>query len=419
MNGPSSLQRRIVFAYLLLALGSCVFFVLIAAVAVEGIEVHLVDNRLMSVASWAVPRHSAGLPVEMPAGLIFHYGDSIPLSLRNLPQGVQEKFVDGVGLHVLAGRDAGGDYVVVDHASDYEKIELVVYSMIGVGVLGFLGFSLFLGKFLARRFVRPISLLSASVMKNDLQAELPLLSNNDEMGVLARAFAARTAELNRSLARERFFTGDVSHELRTPLTIIIGAAEILVAQTRDQSELQGPAGRILRAAMDAADCVTVLLLLARAPETIDAPETRLSSVLRAEMDRCQSLLRGKSVALQLVVDSDFCVFARRELLASAAGNLIRNACQYTEEGSVVVRLGRQVLTVEDTGPGIPAPIRARLSEGSLYAAPTGLAGSAGSGLGLALVRRICEHLGAILRVSERATGGSIFSIEFPQGLTKS
>ncbi|HWH48774.1 MAG TPA: HAMP domain-containing sensor histidine kinase [Burkholderiales bacterium] len=419
MNGPSSLQRRIVFAYLLLALGSCVFFALIAAVAVEGIEQHLVDNRLISVASWAVPRYAAGLPVEMPAGLIYHHGDSIPLSLRKLPEGVQEKFVDGVGLHVLAGRDAHGEYVVVDHASDYEKIELVVYSMIGVGVLGFLGFSLFLGKFLARRFVRPISLLSASVMKNDLQAELPLLSNNDELGVLSRAFAARTAELNRFLARERFFTGDVSHELRTPLTIIIGAAEILVAQTRDQSELQGPASRILRAAMDAADCVTVLLLLARAPETIDAPETRLSSVLSAEIDRCQPLLRGKAVTLQLVVDFDFSVFARRELLAAAAGNLIRNACQYTEEGSVVVRLGRQAVTIEDTGPGIPAPIRARLSEGSTYSVPNGLASSAGSGLGLALVKRICEHLGAILTVRERAAGGSLFSIEFPQGLTKS
>jgi signal transduction histidine kinase len=123
--------------------------------------------------------------------------------------------------------------------------------------------------------------------------------------------------------------------------------------------------------------------------------------------------------LQLVVDFDFSVFARRELLAAAAGNLIRNACQYTEEGSVVVRLGRQTVTIEDTGPGIPAPIRARLSEGSPYSVPNGPASSAGSGLGLALVKRICEHLGAILTVRERAAGGSLFSIEFPQGLTKS
>lgn len=416
MSGPSSLQRRIVVAYLLLALGSCVFFALLAAVAVEGIEQRLVDERLMSVASWASPRHAAGLPVEMPAGLIFHHGDSIPLSLRGLSPGVQEKVVDGVGLHVLAGRDADGDYVVVDHASDYEKIELVVYSMIGIGVLGFLTLSLFLGQFLARRFVNPIAMLSASVMKKDVQSELPLLSNTDEMGVLARAFASRTAELNRFLARERFFTGDVSHELRTPLTVIIGAAEILVAKTGDQTELYETASRILRAAMEAADCVTVLLLLARAPELIDAPETLLSPVLRAEIERCQPLLRGKPVALELVVDSDFSVFARRELLAAAVGNLIRNACQYTQDGSVVIRLTRHAVMVEDTGPGVPAPIRARLSDGPTSSTPFG---SAGSGLGLALVKRICERLGATLLVSERSGGGSVFSIEFPHGLTKS
>jgi signal transduction histidine kinase len=316
----------------------------------------------------------------------------------------------------LAGNDAAGAYVVVDHASDYEKIELVVYSMIGVGILGFLTLSLFLGQFVARRFVNPISMLSVSVLNKDFHAELPLLSNTDEMGVLARAFAARTAELNRFLARERFFTGDVSHELRTPLTVIIGAAELLVAQTGDRAELHAPASRILRAAMGAADCVTVLLLLARTPELIDAPETVLSPVVRAEIERCQPLLRDKPVALELVVDSDFSVFARRELLAAAVGNLIRNACRYTQQGSVVIRLTRHAVTVEDTGPGIPEPIRARLSDGPASSASVG---SAGSGLGLALVKRICEHLGAILLVSERPNGGSVFSIEFPQASTKS
>lgn len=416
MRGPSSLRRRIVVAYLLFALGSCVFFVLIAAVAVEGIEVRLVDERLISVASWASPRNAAGLPVEMPAGLIFHHGESIPLSLRGLPPGVQEKFVDGIGLHVLAGKDDGGDYVVVDRASDYEKIEFVVYSMIAAGVLGFLALSLFLGRFLARRFVDPISMLSASVMKSDAQTELPLLSNTDEIGVLARAFAERTADLNRFLARERFFTGDVSHELRTPLTVIIGAAEILVARTGHQPELNAPAGRILRAAIEAADCVAALLLLARTPELIDAPETRLSPLLSGEIERCQSLLRGKPVALELVVEFDFSVYARPELLSAAAGNLIRNACKYTEKGSVRVRLVRHAVMVEDTGPGVPAAIRARLSDGPSSSAP---AGSSGSGLGLALVKRICEHLGATLLVSEHPSGGSVFSIEFPERLTKS
>ena len=134
--------------------------------------------------------------------------------------------------------------------------------------------------------------------------------------------------------------------------------------------------------MDAADCVAVLLLLARTPELIDAPETALSPLISAEIERCLPLLRGKAVALELVVDSDFSVFARRELLAAAVGNLIRNACQYTQEGSVVIRLTRHAVIVEDTGPGIPerfAPVFGWPASDSV--------GSAGSGLGLALVKR--------------------------------
>jgi len=410
------LQRRIAVAYLMLALGACFLFALIAMVAVEGIEVRLVDERLKSVAAWASPRHIAGLPVEMPAGLIFYHGDSIPLSLRNLEAGVQEKTVDGIGLQMLVGRDAAGDFVVVDRDSDYEKIEAVVYSIVAAGFGVLLILSAFLGRYIARRFVNPISTLAAAVMSKDSNAELPLLANKDEMGVLARAFSARTAELKQFLVRERFFTGDVSHELRTPLTIIIGAAEILVERTAAQPELSAPAERILRAAKEAADCVTVLLLLARAPQLIDAPDTKISEIIDEEAERGRLLCAGRPVTLVLPSGDDFTVFARRELLSTAIGNLIRNACQYTERGEVVVRIERRAVTVEDTGPGVPVAVRARLfGELPLSAAVD----SAGSGIGLALVKRICEHLGAQLRMDDRVGGGTAFTIEFPLGITKS
>ncbi len=225
---PDSLRRGIALAYLWFALGSSVFFALVAIIVVEGIEVHLVDNRLAEVAAWASPRHAAGLPVAMPAGLSFYHGATIPLSLRNLPPGAGEVHVDGVGLHVLAGKDDTGDYVVVDHESDYEKTELAVYSMFALGFVGFMLAAFFHGRFIASRLVTPVMTLATAV-RNGVP-ELPLLEREDELGVLARAFAAHTSELRGYLDRERFFTGDVSHELRTPLTVIIGAAEILVGQ---------------------------------------------------------------------------------------------------------------------------------------------------------------------------------------------
>jgi signal transduction histidine kinase len=331
-----------------------------------------------------------------------------------LPEGVGEAHVDGIGLHVLTGKDASGAYVVVDHESDYEKIELVVYSMFGLGFLGIMLFSLFLGGFIGRRFVTPISALAAAVRESS--TELPLLDRSDELGVLARAFAAHTSELRTYLDRERLFTGDVSHELRTPLTVITGAAEIIVAQQDANPATAAAAGRILRAANEASACVNVLLTLARSRDRIAHPVTSIDQVARAETERYQSLVAGKPVVLRFVGGPALAIAAPPELLVAAIGNLIRNACQYTAEGEVVVRLGADAVLVEDTGPGLPLAVRATFNPDPGAAAAKG---SAGAGLGLALVRRICEYLGATLVFSEREGGGSIVEIRFNPALTKS
>ncbi|UUZ56219.1 hypothetical protein LP419_13710 [Massilia sp. H-1] len=65
MKARDSLRRRISVAYLLFTLGSTAFFATICAIAVEGIEMRLVDARLKEVAIWASPRQASGLPVAM------------------------------------------------------------------------------------------------------------------------------------------------------------------------------------------------------------------------------------------------------------------------------------------------------------------------------------------------------------------
>lgn len=407
MRPSESLQRRIVVAFLAFAAMGTVFFAAIAVVGVEGIEVHLVDDRLTEVAAWAAPRHAAGMSVEMPTGLSFHRGDAIPLSLRHLSPGVQEIEVDGIGLHVLAGQDSAGRFIVVDHESDYEKVELIMYSAFAVTFLGFLLFAALLGGFVARRVVNPMTTLADAVSSR--AAELPLLERKDELGTLARAFAAHTEELRGFLDRERFFTGDVSHELRSPLTVIMGAAEILMTQAEDEA-VRTPAQRIYRAANEAAECVTVLLLLARAPELAELPPVQLNEIASAEVERYRSMVSGKPVHLYYTSADDFSVRAPRELCAAAIGNLIRNACQYTENGFVKVRLAGHSVIVEDTGPGLPAAVRATLGQSAARVPSTG---SSGTGLGLALARRICEYLGATLAHADRIGGGSIFTMTLP------
>jgi signal transduction histidine kinase len=409
MHPSDSLRRRIVVAFVCFGIVLSVLFAVIAVVAVEGVEVHLVDNRLNEVAKWALPRQAAGLAVDLPSGLRFHRGNAIPRSLRGLPRGVTDVNIEGVGLHVLSGTDAAGPYVVVDHESDYEKVELVVYSMFLVFFIGFLLLAGALGSFVARRVVNPIGELVDAVGHG--RGSFPLLERKDELGTLARTLEAHTTELRAFLDRERFFTGDVSHELRSPLTVIMGAAEILMANAANDAT-RAPAERIYRAAHEAAECVTVLLLLARAPELGSLPEVAVDTIAAREVERYRHLVADKPVELDYYEGPAFAIHAPAELCAAAIGNLVRNACQYTEQGAITVALAPGRVVVEDSGPGLPAAVRETLARAGAGAAAIPSRGSAGTGLGLSLVLRICEYLGAALHYQERPGGGSRFTIDF-------
>lgn len=411
MRANNSLSRPIVAAFILFGVVLSLFFAVLAALAVEGIEVYLVDNRLAEVEKWARPREAAGMASDLPAGLRFHRGEDIPRSLRGLPAGVSDAMVDGIGLHVLSGADERGPYVVVDHESDYEKVEVIVYSLFAGFFVGFVLLAMVLGRFVGRRIVSPIRELVDAV--EDGASSIPLTERKDELGILARALNAHTAELREFLDRERFFAGDVSHELRTPLMVIMGAAEILLENGKDAAA-RAPAERIYRAAQEATECVTVLLTLARAPELGQFAPVAVSEIARREVDRCQPMVASKPVQLLCSGDAHISVRAPAELCASAVANLIRNACQYTEQGTVTVVLEPGRMVVEDTGPGLPDAVQQTLGQRSIA---TLSSGSAGTGLGLSLVKRICEYLGATLVYENRTGGGSRFSITFPPGFT--
>ncbi|QYF93022.1 HAMP domain-containing histidine kinase [Massilia sp. PAMC28688] len=403
-----SIGKRIVKAYLLFALSFSMFFMTVAIVVVEGIEMHMVERRLEEVATWASPRHAGGLPVEMPTSISFHHGDDIPQSLRNLPAGINDVEADGIGLHVFSGRDSGGPYVVVDHQSDYESVERLVYSMLLLSLMGFLGMSVLLGRYMARRFVDPIVELSRAVLER--KDEWPHLDSRDELGILARAFAEHTGEQKVFLERERAFTGDVSHELRTALTVISGAAELLELDEHASPASRAASERISRAAREAAESVDTLLQLARAPELIEYELFPIEPMVQEEVRRHQSLVATKPVRLEFTGGSDFVVRAQPRLVSAIIGNLIRNACLYTDHGAVTVRLTNRSIVVCDSGRGLPAAVLAMLSNETVGAP---LKGSDGTGLGLALVKRICRQLGATLDLATPPSGGTTVTVIFP------
>ena len=408
MGRDHSLRRRIASAFAWMAVGVCIFFALVLFFFVQEIERHFLERRLLAVGKWQAQLHAQGQPAPLPPGFGFYSGDDIPDELSNLRQGYSELRRGKETLLVMRSSQGERPYVVIDEIGDFRKIRREILVVLILGIMACAALAFVLGRLTAGRVILPLTELVKAVQKGALDATAQSVQRDDEIGLLARTFADHSARLNQFLVRERLFTGDVSHELRTPLTVIMGAAEVLSVRASGDAEMLQIAERIRRTASDTADRVGALLLMSRSPETLDSPRLALRPIIEREAERCRSLLVGRPVDLAVEALADPWVSARAELVGMAVGNLLRNACSYTERGRVVVGLESDRLVIEDTGPGLPPQVKAQLFERFVR----GDAVQSGSGLGLAIVKRICEHLGWSVVWAERPGGGSRFELLF-------
>ncbi|MCP5279228.1 MAG: HAMP domain-containing histidine kinase [Thiobacillus sp.] len=235
-------------------------------------------------------------------------------------------------------------------------------------------------KELARR-LRHIGPTSPHV---DLAADFP----PDELGELARAFEQSLDRVAAFIERERAFTADVSHELRTPLAVIRGAAEVLLAdETRPDKERQR-LERIERATADMADLTTALLAMARERDDGRRDPVSVAGLLQEALDKHRHLLKGKAVDVVLDIRARPDLVADPNLLSIVLANLVRNSFTYTERGSVSVGLDEHTLSISDTGLGIPRESLDRVFQ-RLYKGRH----SQGAGIGLSLVKKICDRYG--------------------------
>lgn len=405
-----SLRYRLAAAFLLLTLLLCTFFSLTGRFAVRIAEKQLINDRLEKVATQLIgryQRHELSSTVEDN----FYVNDEIPERFAHLRPGVHE-VRHGDREVTVCIRKLGSDvFAVTDDTSDYAVTERLIYIALGIGFVTSLLLAAILGFLAAQRIVAPITALAKAVDRNESPSRLPALEMRNEIGTLARAFANRTEQLQQFLADEKLFTGDVSHEMRTPLTIILGAAELLKVQLADAPEKLAVAERIRRVAAEASERVGAMLLLSQSPQALGGSLLSLTHLLEREIERCRQLLAGKPVQIRFDSAEDVWLHARMELAGIAIGNLLRNACQYTEQGTVRVTLSSSQLVIEDNGPGIPVNVRERLFERFVRGSEQK---HIGSGLGLAIVKRVCDHLGWQIRYEAPPQGGSRFTLLFPQ-----
>ncbi|NIP58054.1 MAG: hypothetical protein GWM92_07345 [Gemmatimonadetes bacterium] len=246
--------------------------------------------------------------------------------------------------------------------------------------------------------------------------------------VLAAGLVAATlVEIRRSMAlirvRERF-VADVSHELRTPLQQILIFAQLLrMGELGDEGERSKALEVVETETLRLIRLVERVLTFARPEEAesqpSDPPPVSLPRLVEETVAAFRPLAKTENAEVRIRNSRDP-ILARvpPEAFRQVLLNLLENAVRYgPPEQEVTVGLARDagsaVLTVDDQGPGVPAGERDQIWEPFYRLAREGSAVRSGSGIGLAIVRRVVTELGGAASVEEAPGGGARFVTSFP------
>jgi signal transduction histidine kinase len=337
--------------------------------------------------------------------------ERLPAKLHGLAPGSHEVDHGGDELHVAVREDDDGvRYVVVYDAGQHQArmqgfTRLLVLSLGAVVII-----ALVLGYWLARVLTRQLSDLAARVAVLAPDEPHPPLERADhdrEVAALAHALDQYHARIVQMIQHEQEFTANASHELRTPLTAIRTSCELLAAEPKLSEKAQMRVGMIARAAEQMTERIEALLLLARKHVPAAGVEAvPLRSCVSAASEPYRDEMARKGLELEITIAESETVYVDRKALQLVLANLIKNAVRYTDHGTVCIGYEAPRLTVSDSGPGIDAHHLPQLFE-RYYRAERQ---RDGLGLGLAIVRRICDHLGWKIEVESTRGSGSTFTI---------
>ncbi len=230
-------------------------------------------------------------------------------------------------------------------------------------------------------------------------------------------------QLHRLEKVRRDFVANVSHELKTPITAIQGAVETLQETALEHPE---DARRFLSMLSRQVEKLNALiediLSLARVEQGVEKKDipfekVSLTQIARHVTDDFRQAAERAGIALSFLSERDVLVRANANLVEQALGNLLDNAIKYTPRGGrvdVIVKSveNKAVVSVKDTGIGIPEAAIPRIFERFYRVEKSRSRELGGTGLGLSLVRNIMNALGGRVQVASREGKGSVFSLIF-------
>ena len=276
---------------------------------------------------------------------------------------------------------------------------------------------------------KPVTLIAEQCLRRDgleLACEWTLTPLSDEEGRV-NSIVLQGRDITQARAAERMrseFTSTLSHELRTPLTSILGSLQLLRSgalgdMDRDQGELVEVAERngqrlldLINEVLDIEKIESGRLTLMPEPMPIDSLLNESVRLNQGYADRFRANLALHGAVPGVIVRAD------RKRLMQVMTNLLSNAAKFSPPNSAVdvsvSRPGDTVrVEVSDRGPGIPEAFRSKIFGRFAQADSADSRIKGGTGLGLAVSKRLIELMQGRIGFEDRPGGGTTFFFELP------
>ncbi|HEY3741373.1 MAG TPA: ATP-binding protein [Bryobacteraceae bacterium] len=247
-----------------------------------------------------------------------------------------------------------------------------------------------------------------------------LMDITEHKELLSKLENAKTAAEEAARAKSEFLA-NMSHEIRTPMNAVVGMASLL-------QDLALPAEAIdyVNTIQTSSDSLLTILNDILDLSKIESGKLRFERLpfsIRECLEEAADLLASKALSksLDLAVDvepafADW-IFGDPTRLRQIVVNLVGNAVKFTEKGEIVLSAreagGSVIVTVRDTGIGIPPEARAQLFESFSQVDSSVTRRFGGTGLGLCISKRLAEMMGGDLTVTSEVGAGSTFSLTLP------
>lgn len=281
----------------------------------------------------------------------------------------------------------------------------------------------FVGWLMARRAmsgVQRVSRAAARIDKNDLDLRVAVGNEGQEIDDLARAFNEMLARIEKLVRELKDVSDNIAHDLRSPITRIRGIAETTLTGKQGIREYQEMAAAVVGESDRLVEMINTMLEIAQT----DSGVTELSMkpvdmrhIIDDAADLFLPLAEDKNLDLETSVTSaPLIVLGDRAKMQRIIANLLDNAIKFTPAGGKVMVAARAddekaTITVEDTGPGIPAHDLPHIF-GRFYRCDKSRS-TPGNGLGLSLALALVHAHGGDITVSSSPGTGTTFTVSLP------